>query len=80
MTLPLAIGRRSSAMAEEFENYEARLGEARRAVERWETEGGGQETEEPVERASNAKPGAEQAIPPGDPGGVTHDGGEATER
>lgn len=27
-------------MAEEFENYEARAAEARRAVERWEADGG----------------------------------------
>jgi hypothetical protein len=32
--------RSDKAMAEEFENYEARIEEARKAVERWEAEGG----------------------------------------
>lgn len=33
-------------MAEEFENYDARIEEARRAVERWEAEGGARADEQ----------------------------------
>ena len=47
-------------MAEEFENYDARVAAARRAVERWEAEGGARETEQPAERALDA-------VPDGDP-------------
>ena len=39
-------GRRDHAMSEEFENYEDREAEARRAVERWEADGGAQENED----------------------------------
>ena len=79
MTLPLVTGRLENAMAEEFENYEARLAEAHRAVERWEAEGGARETEQPVERASHAIPGSELAAPCGEISGVTHQCGGATE-
>src|SRR5690348_12258033 len=50
MTLQLAPGHQGSGMADEYENDEARLEAARRAVERWETEGGAQGNEQPVER------------------------------
>jgi hypothetical protein len=52
-------------MAEEFENYEDRMAEARRAVERWEAEGGAQEDEEPEGCPVHAPPGeAERDAPP----------------
>ena len=79
MTLLLVDGRLERAMAEEFENYEARLAEAHRAVERWEAEGGAQEIEIPAKRAPGAVLDSEQTIPSGQPGEVTHEGGEATE-
>lgn len=72
MTLPRAIGRRESAMAEEFENYEVRLAEARRAVERWETEGGARETEQSLKRTPEATPGSKPSIPPVKSGGWKH--------
>ena len=59
-----AVAPLGSAMAEEFENYEARLTEARRAVERWEAEGGAREAEQPVERESDR----ERPLPPGEDG------------
>lgn len=49
---PLADGRLDGAMAEEFENYEARAAEARRAVERWEAEERAQEGRNQAEHAS----------------------------
>ena len=79
MTLPLVTGRLENAMAEEFENYEARLAEARRAVERWEAEGGAQETEQPVEHLPDALPDTAQSTPTGESGEVTHDRGDPTE-
>ena len=79
MTRLLAAGHLETAMAEEFENYEARLAEARRAVERWEAEGGAQETEQPAERTSEAIPGSERTLPPGDSAEVIHDSGDFTE-
>ena len=76
MTPLLVAGRLEIAMAEEFENYEARLEAARRAVERWEEEGGAKETEHSAEDGAEDEP----TIPPGEPGEATHDRGEATER
>jgi len=52
-------------MAEEFENYEARLAEAHRAVERWETDGGARDTEQPAEKAPDTVPD-DEAVPGGD--------------
>ena len=75
----LAAGYLETAMAEEFENYEARLAEARRAVERWEAEGGAQETEQPAEWTSEAIPGSERTVPPGGSAEVMHDSGDSTE-
>ena len=80
MTPQLAVGRPENAMAEEFENYEARMAEARRAVERWEAEGGAEETEHPAERAPDAVPYSEPSLPPGESGDATRARGEATER
>ena len=79
MMPPLAPGRLENAMAEEFENFAARLAEARRAVERWEAEGGAQETGQPVERLPDAVPDTAQSTPTGKPGVVTHHRGDLTE-
>jgi hypothetical protein len=80
MTPQLVADCLENAMAEEFENYGARLEEARRAVERWEAEGGARETEQPAERAPDAVPDGEPTLPPGESGDATHARGEATER
>jgi hypothetical protein len=80
MTLLLAVDRRGSAMAEEFENYEARLEAARRAVERWETEGGARETEHGKERTADAASSGDMTLPPQTTGETTHERGHATER
>jgi hypothetical protein len=80
MTLLPAAGRQGSAMAEEFENYEARVEEARKAVERWEAEGGAQEQGHPAERAPDASPESERTTPSGEPDEATHDRGAATGR
>jgi hypothetical protein len=64
MTPLLARSRPGSAMAEEFENYEARLAEAHRAVERWETDGGAQDTEQPEAKAPDTVPDDERTIQP----------------
>src|SRR5579884_1233768 len=64
MTLLPVAGRPASAMAEEFENYEARLEEARRAVERWDAEGGEPATEHPADQTPETMPAAEQAMAP----------------
>lgn len=61
---PLETARRGSAMAEDYENYAAREAEARRAVERWEAEGGAQEAQQPAESKPDDKPGAERTISP----------------
>lgn len=80
MTLPRAADRLETAMAEEFENYEARLAEARRAVERWEAEGGAGGTEHPTERTAEDIPKDEPTIPPREIGEATHDHDESRER
>ena len=79
MTPQLVVDRPENAMAEEFENYEARLAEARRAVERWEAEGGAQETEQPAEWTSEAIPGTARTVPPGASAEVIRDSGGSTE-
>ena len=66
-------------MAEEFENFEARMAEARRAVEHWEAEGGAQETVQPAEWPSEAILGSERTVPPGGSAEVKHDSGDSTE-
>ena len=76
----LAAGRLETAMAEEFENDEARLAEARGAVERWEAEGGAGGTEQPAERAPAGLPDGEPTLPPRETGDATFARGEATER
>lgn len=73
MMLPPITDRLENAMAEEFENYEARLAEAHRAVERWETEGGSRATEHPVEQAPGAIPDPERTHPAGELGAVKRD-------
>src|SRR5690349_23450550 len=80
MTQLRAVDRPGSAMAEEFENYEARLTEARRAVDRWEAEGGARESEHPAEQAPDAAPDGEPSISPGEPDEATHHHGGPTER
>ena len=75
----LAAGYLATAMAEEFENYEARLAEARRAVERWEAEGGAGESEQPAEWTSEAIPGTARTVPPGASAEVIRDSGGSTE-
>jgi hypothetical protein len=67
-------------MAEDYENFEARLVEAHRAVERWDAEGEAREAGRLVEQAPDAAPDGESPIPPGESGEATHDRGEATER
>ena len=62
MTRPLAHARPGSAMAEEYENYEAREVEARRAVERWEAEGGAHEAEQLAAPKPDDRPGAGQTV------------------
>ena len=79
MTRLLAAGRLETVMAEEFENYEARMAEARRAVERWEAEGGAGGTEQPAEWTSEAIPGTARTAPPGDSAALIHDSGDSTE-
>lgn len=79
MTPQLVVNRLETAMAEEFENYEARMAEARRAVERWEAEGGAGESERPAEWPSEAIPGSERTVPPGGSAEVKHDSGDSTE-
>ena len=79
MMRPRALGHRTSAMAEEYQNYEAREAEARRAVERWEAEGGAQETEQPAEWTSEAIPGTARTVPPGASAEVIRDSGGSTE-
>ena len=76
MTLRPANGRPEHAMAEEFENYEARMAEAHRAVERWEAEGGARESEIQAEEAAGAPPrGHDGDIPPGESGPGRYDRG-----
>jgi hypothetical protein len=60
---PLANIRLDSAMAEEFENYEARAAEARRAVERWEAEGAAQEGERQPEQIPEFPPSGCEKVP-----------------
>ena len=61
--------RLGDAMAEEFENYEARAAEARRAVERWEAEGGAQEGANQPDHLAQGPPGeSEHDAPPEDSG------------
>jgi hypothetical protein len=64
MTPLPTVGLLGNAMAEEFENYEARMAEARRAVERWEADGGAGEVEQSVGPTREDKRGAEQTILP----------------
>ncbi|HZU12078.1 MAG TPA: hypothetical protein VFB58_04495 [Chloroflexota bacterium] len=59
-------------MAEEYENFAAREAEARRAVERWEAEGGSQEAEQPAEPKPDDTPGAEQTGSQEEFGGGRH--------
>ena len=79
MTLLLGADRQENAMAEEYETFEARLAEARRAVERWDTGGGAQQTEELEEQPSTAPSGAPQRIPPGKVGQERHHRGASRE-
>lgn len=79
MTRPLALARRGSAMAEEYENFEAREAEARRAVERWEAEGGAQEAEQPAEPKPDDTPGARQTVSREEPGEGNHYRGNSRE-
>ena len=66
-------------MAEEIENYEARIAEVHRTVARWETEGGAQEIVQPAERPPGATAGSDKSIPPARPGEATLYRGKSTE-
>jgi hypothetical protein len=54
-----AGGRPGSVMSEESESDSTQAAEARRAVERWDTEGGAQEPAPTMRRTAGIKPGSE---------------------
>jgi hypothetical protein len=80
MTLRRAADLLENAMAEEFENYEARMAEARRAVERWEAEGGSGESGQLMEQVPRAARDGKQSLPRGGCSEAARTGGGATER
>jgi len=59
MTRLVATSRPGNAMTDAFETGEERATEARGAVDRWETEGGAQETERTAGTSVRAKPRAQ---------------------